>query len=244
MVELPPEAGSLADAWGFDPTEEIEGGYCSRIFADSTRVLKVPWRGEEAVAGWKMAVAISGAGAPTVHRYDEATGALLMDRIVPGTMLRDFLMTDDEAMDRVLSFLPAIRRTPPDGLIPVERYFSNPSPLARRLLETQTDRVPLHGDLHHENILLSAHGWLAIDPKGLWGDPAMEAAAFLRNPWPALKDAPDLKGLLHHRIARLARELDCDPWRIWGWGLLELEDGRPGDPWFPIAEALRSAEPA
>lgn len=41
---------------------------------------------------------------------------------------------------------------------------------------------PLHGDLHHDNILSGARGWLAIDPHGLIGDPAYDAANLLYNP--------------------------------------------------------------
>lgn len=41
---------------------------------------------------------------------------------------------------------------------------------------------PLHGDLHHDNILFGARGWLAIDPHGVLGDPAYDAANLLYNP--------------------------------------------------------------
>ena len=41
---------------------------------------------------------------------------------------------------------------------------------------------PLHGDLHHDNILFGRRGWLAIDPHGLIGDPAYDAANLLYNP--------------------------------------------------------------
>lgn len=41
---------------------------------------------------------------------------------------------------------------------------------------------PLHGDLHHDNILFGGRGWLAIDPHGLIGDPAYDAANLLYNP--------------------------------------------------------------
>ncbi len=41
---------------------------------------------------------------------------------------------------------------------------------------------PLHGDLHHDNILFGPRGWLAIDPHGLIGDPAYDAANLLYNP--------------------------------------------------------------
>ena len=41
---------------------------------------------------------------------------------------------------------------------------------------------PLHGDLHHENIMHGPRGWLAIDPKGVLGDPAFDAANWFYNP--------------------------------------------------------------
>lgn len=40
----------------------------------------------------------------------------------------------------------------------------------------------LHGDLHHDNILFGARGWLAIDPHGVLGDPAYDAANLLYKP--------------------------------------------------------------
>jgi len=41
--------------------------------------------------------------------------------------------------------------------------------------------VVLHGDLHHFNILSSGDRWLAIDPKGIIGEPEFEPAAYLEN---------------------------------------------------------------
>ena len=40
----------------------------------------------------------------------------------------------------------------------------------------------LHGDLHHENIMHGPRGWLAIDPKGVLGDPGFDAANMFYNP--------------------------------------------------------------
>lgn len=42
--------------------------------------------------------------------------------------------------------------------------------------------IPLHGDLHHQNILRSSRGWLAIDPHGVSGDPAFDCANLFYNP--------------------------------------------------------------
>lgn len=54
--------------------------------------------------------------------------------------------------------------------------------IARHLLATSPPPQPLHGDLHHDNVLQSSRGWLAIDPKGVLGDPAYEPANAFRNP--------------------------------------------------------------
>ena len=60
--------------------------------------------------------------------------------------------------------------------------FTDAAPVAERLLAKQPSAVPLHGDIHHENILHGPRGWLAIDPKGLIGDPAFDAANLFYNP--------------------------------------------------------------
>lgn len=89
----------------------------------------------------------------------------------------------------------------PLGLVPLRRHFAalvdeaHPPMLperaddvawaasvARALLSSQTDVMPLHGDLHHENILADDGGiWRAIDPHGLIGDPVYDAANFFGN---------------------------------------------------------------
>jgi streptomycin 6-kinase len=49
--------------------------------------------------------------------------------------------------------------------------------------ETADSQMPLHGDIHHFNILPSQRGWLAIDPKGIWGPRIYEYANTLCNPY-------------------------------------------------------------
>ncbi|CCV13245.1 aminoglycoside phosphotransferase family protein [Mesorhizobium sp. STM 4661] len=53
---------------------------------------------------------------------------------------------------------------------------------AERLLAEPHDVRPLHGDLHHDNIMRGPRGWLAIDPKGVLGDPGFDAANMFYNP--------------------------------------------------------------
>lgn len=54
--------------------------------------------------------------------------------------------------------------------------------IADRLLDAPHTVAPLHGDLHHDNILHGTRGWLAIDPKGVLGDPGFDAANMFYNP--------------------------------------------------------------
>ncbi|MER8757818.1 phosphotransferase [Mesorhizobium sp. M0976] len=54
--------------------------------------------------------------------------------------------------------------------------------IAERLLSNPHDVRPLHGDLHHDNVMHGPRGWLAIDPKGVLGDPGFDAANMFYNP--------------------------------------------------------------
>jgi streptomycin 6-kinase len=54
--------------------------------------------------------------------------------------------------------------------------------IAERLLDDPHGVKPLHGDLHHDNIMQGPRGWLAIDPKGVVGDPGFDAANMFYNP--------------------------------------------------------------
>lgn len=82
--------------------------------------------------------------------------------------------------------------------------------------------VLLHGDLHHGNVVSGAGGWWAIDPHGVVGEPAFEAAALLRNPLPWLVAGGEraARATLARRVAILAAALDVAPARVAGWGLV------------------------
>lgn len=54
--------------------------------------------------------------------------------------------------------------------------------LAKVLLGNQPTTVPLHGDLHPDNVIQTAAGPRVIDAKGYLGDPAFELANALRHP--------------------------------------------------------------
>ncbi|MBZ0290350.1 MAG: phosphotransferase, partial [Anaerolineae bacterium] len=64
-----------------------------------------------------------------------------------------------------------------------ESIYVRGAAVATKLLgEPQNERV-LHGDIHHQNIRYrEGRGWLAFDPKGLYGERTYDAANTLCNP--------------------------------------------------------------
>lgn len=81
----------------------------------------------------------------------------------------------------------------------------------------------LHGDLHHDNILrCERQQWLAIDPKGVIGEPAYEVGAFLRNPMPQIFKHPKPHQLIQRRIALLSELTGLDAQRIKLWHFVQV----------------------
>jgi streptomycin 6-kinase len=86
------------------------------------------------------------------------------------------------------------------------------------LTQSMAARVLLHGDLHHDNILTATRqAWLAIDPKGIVGEPAYETAPLLLNMFS--KEEPQVDKVLARGIAQLSEELGLDKQRIHSWAL-------------------------
>lgn len=76
----------------------------------------------------------------------------------------------------------------------------------------------LHGDLHHENILFSAkRGWLAIDPKGICGDPGYEVGPFMLNQLPSGASDTAAAEILQQRLAIFSEELAVSQGRLAKW---------------------------
>lgn len=78
--------------------------------------------------------------------------------------------------------------------------YDRAAKLAQELLFSERDVCLLHGDIHHENILHSKRGWLAIDPKGIIGERTYEVANTLCN--------PDKMPNIVHNMERMQRQAD------------------------------------
>jgi streptomycin 6-kinase len=108
--------------------------------------------------------------------------------------------------------------------------------LSRDLLSENKDEMLLHGDFHHFNVLESARGWLAIDPKGVIGPRGYELGPFLINPVPDFLNGSRPIVQTQRRIAILSEMLDLERERIRAWGVCHavlsawwsIEDNDPG----------------
>lgn len=127
---------------------------------------------------------------------------LLMERATGPASLSDMAKSgqDDEAC-RILcaaaARLHAPRPKPLPELTPLATWFGELWPAAdrhggilahsaetaRALLAHPREVGPLHGDLHHGNVLdFGTRGWLAIDPKHLIGERGFDFANIFTNP--------------------------------------------------------------
>ncbi len=186
-----------------------------------------------------------GHGMARLLAYDLADEVMLLEDLQPGTVLTT--MEDDErAISIAASVMRQLWRPVPSqhpfktvfdwgkGFTRLRQHFGGGNgPIPAALLEeaetlyaelsaSMATPVLLHGDLHQDNILAAQRQpWLAIDPKGLIGEPAYETGSLLRNPLPQILQVPQPGRLLARRIDQLAEELELDRVRIRNWGLAQ-----------------------
>jgi len=158
--------------------------------------------------------------AQVLARDDEA---LLLERATSSASLVEMARSgrDDEAC-RILcataARLHAPRPKPYPRAIPLGLWFRDLEPAAaahggilvrcadaaRALLAEPREVGVLHGDLHHGNVLnFGARGWLAIDPKCLFGERNFDFANIFTNP-----DLSDPEHPVATIPARFERRLD------------------------------------
>jgi streptomycin 6-kinase len=173
-----------------------------------------------------------GDGCAKLLKFDLENGVMLLERLVPGRMLS---AESDEmsVLDIYIKVWKAIRKPLPGGAstpslvhwfegltnyrnsgdvqIALE-HVQLAEECFQQVMETSEGPELLHGDLHHENILYSEqNGWMAIDPKGVAGDPYFDVVSFLVN---QLDSKVDPKGILKLRVDTICEQLGLDRQRL------------------------------
>lgn len=256
---LPARVEELAELWGLDVGEPYQpSGYTSWA-APATRagepcVLKVQvpddWSATEAAA-----LRHYGGGA-CVRLLESAGWALLLERCDPGTPL--LAEPDDVATTVVAETLAELWATPRSGetfrhvrdvadewraVLRRVRVPRGAEALATldELLADDVPEVVLHTDLHPGNVLRAGRRpWLAIDPKGLVADRALDAVPVVRDRATA--------GNVGRRLDIVTDVLGLDRDRVRGWALVQCVEGaawsydagdvRSGDGFVAVAALL------
>lgn len=207
----------------------------------SSDLLPVRWQGQSAIlkvtrspqeaVGQALMVWWQGQGAAQVYAHSGA--ALLLERLDMQPSLKAMTQQgQDEAATRILCDVAAQLHTPRPGTVPelptlarwfgsLERAAGQGGVLAQAwataqalLRDPQGEARPLHGDIHHDNVLCSARGWLAIDPHGVVGERGFDYANMLCNPTLAQALLP---GRLAHHSRLVAEQAGLEHGRVLRW---------------------------
>lgn len=154
---------------------------------------------------YTMLKQLNGNGCCKVYAYDEENGFLLEQRLLPGTVLRaegnlirrievlqnvfykihqEVNETDAPVEKNYLDWLEGIYCFCIDNKVEqtVSEKVKQAREICAEMFRKYPERMLLHGDLHHDNILKQADNCYAmIDPKGVIGPEILDLPRFIMN---------------------------------------------------------------
>jgi streptomycin 6-kinase len=242
LQSLPHIVTKLSQQWKLTdliPAPNLSYNYVLFAQQNTTHVvLKIGYDNAEVQREMAALQQYAGNGCINLLDYDKKYNALLLERAMPGVTLKHlFPKHDDQAVEYTVEVMRKLHTIPVtdssrfptivnwlqglDKAHPAldKKHILRAQELSDELLATQHDVVLLHGDLHHENILSSSRGYIAIDPKGVIGEPAYEIGAFIRNPFPDLLQQKNPAEIMHRRLALFAQLLKINQQRLLHWRL-------------------------
>ena len=250
LQRLPSILNEIANRWEIslqNPFDDMAYNFVAPVILKdgSEVVLKVGVPNPELYYEMDALRLFNGRGAVRLLQADLELGALLLERLKPGesllhlendeeaTKIAGMVMrqlwatgVDENIFPSVEYWAGGFQRLRPDGsgshvLFP-QHWLDHAQGLFRDLLASMEEAGLLHGDLHHWNILSAGRQpWLAIDPKGVFGEPAYEVGAWLRNPFPAILAEPFPHRIISRRVDQLSEQLGFDRERLLAWGLAQ-----------------------
>lgn len=210
-------------------------------------VLKIGFPGDDELLSEMATLDIyNGEGAVKILGKNSKDCVLLLERCIPGNSLHSLNNEEEEILIFAETCRKIWKKASEDfkfkPLAGESKYFdwyfqnfqkskdSLPKELVIKakekfeyLIKTQGELYLLHSDLHHDNILSSERGWLAIDPKGLIGEREYEAGVYILNPYKRFKENETLVNhkFFAKRIELISRALNFDKQRIAGWAFIK-----------------------
>lgn len=259
LEAVPDTVERLLDLWDLCPSgRPLEGGSHSYVLpverGGETAVLKVIYRDDENAAEPTALRDYDGDGAVRLHEYDPETGAMLLERALPGTQMVTFDFDPGEDPDtwrrRIGTACGLYRRLwrapgPPEGLPPYpvatdllhtwKTGFEGLPPQWSELAEDLTralaepDELGIaNRDTHLGNIIAAEREpWLLIDPKPYLAERAFDAGflVFQQVLFRVNLDTTEL-------VRAVAEDLGAERERVKAWaslrGLVEAADAGSG----------------
>jgi streptomycin 6-kinase len=234
---LPERVAQLADRWDLTLGPVFSAGTEALVIDAGDAVLKIGLPTQERASELTVLRLADGDGCVKLLAADEASGALLLERL--GRSLNDLGLPVRERHAILVETARRVWRPAPDAALPTgaekarqlarcipEAYEAAGRPCSPRAVEhalacaaareaahDDARAVLVHGDVHEWNVLEAGTGWKLVDPDGLLAEPEYDLGVILRE------DPTD--GDLGARADWLARETGLDRTAIWEWGVVE-----------------------
>ncbi len=264
LIEFLSKHWSLTD---IQPVTNLSYNYVAKTTQNNNTpvVLKISC-GEQLITDeYKALQHFDGSGSIKVLDINTEHNALLLEQAIPGHLLKkhhpikiEDTITIYAHVVKELSFRPltkkdythvshwckAIDRINDKRI--EKRYIEKAKELKGFLLSSANNEYLCHGDLHLENIIAQGEKWLSIDPKGIIGEMAFEAAAFDLIDKNELAEPETIQDKMITRINWLANALQIDKNRLLAWVFLRViisaqwfieDNGDPGETLF-LAKAI------
>ena len=244
LADLPRLVDELREVWSIAELGPAYAGGCVAFVAPavcangSRAVLKVSLPDDETECEADALALWNGRGAVQLLDADRGRGAMLLERLEPGTPLAE-LGDRENAINIACSLLRRLWVPVPEerpfrlattlaqhyAVTFPTMYLEAGQPFAREILERAVDvcrdlavsgelLVLANRDFHLGNILAAKREpWLVIDPKPLAGEPAFDAAHLIRS---LLSDQIGRREV-EELVCRIAGRLELDAQRVAKW---------------------------
>lgn len=247
IKNLPNMVEALAAHWQLSQLTEVNNmtyNYVAKAITKTYQpvVLKISYDAKSSDNEKHALTYFDGNASVRLLDHNERYHAMLLEQAIPGISLKSlysaqieyvmdcYASTMNKLHNKVLSskhpychiseWLKAIDGLTADQL--PAGMLNQVVQIKNELLSTIQQEVFLHGDLHHDNIIKNNHEWVAIDPKGVVGDPEFEIAAFDFIYPDEFHLKMEIKDLLDGRIDLLADKAGLNSERIKRWVFVRL----------------------
>ena len=241
LNQLPEIITRLSKHWDLDaikPVDNMSYNYVAKAAQKASKpvVLKISCDGQLIEDEYHALKHFNGQGSIKVFDIQNDLHALLLEQAIPGTLLKEHYSENIAGTIKIYTDVVkalASQARPSGQYTSVKKwceaidslhdsrikpdYIFKAKMLRDFLLSSAEKEYLCHGDLHLENIICHENKWLSIDPKGVVGEIAFEAAAFDLIDKREWLDPESIQDKILHRTHLIASQLNINHDRLLAW---------------------------